>query len=76
MAEVPVAQTQNVTKPEEGMPGSDLIRWESEGGAVPVAMEAGHHRRQIARCRALTRAGKPCKNTARPGSIYCQVHQR
>jgi hypothetical protein len=28
-----------------------------------------------ARCRALTKAGNPCKNHALPGSEYCRVHQ-
>jgi hypothetical protein len=26
-------------------------------------------------CRALTRAGKRCKNNARPGSDFCHIHQ-
>jgi len=29
-----------------------------------------------ARCRAMTKAGTPCKNTAQPGSDYCAVHLR
>lgn len=28
------------------------------------------------RCRAMTKAGTPCKNTAQPGSEYCAVHLR
>jgi diacylglycerol O-acyltransferase / wax synthase len=28
------------------------------------------------RCQALTRAGLPCRNFARPGSDYCAVHAR
>ncbi len=71
---VAVAQTHDATKSEEGMSSSDLTQWESEGGAVPVVMEAFHHGRRTARCRALTKAGKPCKNAARPGSSYCRVH--
>jgi hypothetical protein len=27
------------------------------------------------RCQAMTKAGQPCKNRARPGSITCGVHQ-
>jgi WS/DGAT/MGAT family acyltransferase len=27
-------------------------------------------------CQALTRAGKPCKNRAIPGSFYCRVHRQ
>ncbi len=27
-------------------------------------------------CQALTRAGKPCKNRALPGSFYCRVHRQ
>lgn len=29
----------------------------------------------MAKCRALTKAGKPCHNEALPGSDYCRFHQ-
>ena len=30
----------------------------------------------LAACQAKTRAGDPCKNSARPGSGFCRVHQK
>jgi hypothetical protein len=39
--------------------------------AVPLDQEAEE---QVRICQGLTRAGKPCKNRALPGSYYCRLH--
>lgn len=40
-------------------------------GAVPIAAST-----EPGQCRAMTQAGKPCKNRALAGSAYCRVHAR
>jgi WS/DGAT/MGAT family acyltransferase len=42
---------------------------EAEAGLEPASEEGP------AQCQAVTKAGKPCKNKALPGSSFCRVHQ-
>ncbi len=39
--------------------------------AAPIAAESAPRR-----CAAITKAGTPCKQPARPGSLYCNFHRK
>jgi diacylglycerol O-acyltransferase len=68
-----------VQAPDLGRILDDLDRVDSEldvllEARARAAADGAPEPAQPALCQALTRAGKPCKNRALPGSAYCYVH--
>ena len=49
-----------------------------EGQAAAKAQETGkdNEKKTRAKCRAVTRKGKPCRNKSLTGSAYCGVHRQ
>jgi hypothetical protein len=56
-------------KTEPDKSAGDLLAEAEEAAALDAPAEATEQ------CRALTKAGKRCKNRPQPGSDYCHVHR-
>ena len=70
---------------DETLARLDAVLEEEAEAAAPAQGEAPTDEQEVAvaaapeetaaQCQALTKAGKPCKNRALPGSDFCGVHQ-
>lgn len=77
--EIPIAREGRADETPESL-AEDLLRQfdalkqaaavqEASDQASPAQVEPGQ-------CQALTKAGRPCRKRARPGSKYCHIHAR